>query len=139
MARILVEERHWPLVLVAWPEHRVTDADLEEYLEASKRQLNRGRHVVLHLTDGASGLGARHRRIMAQHIRQHTEQLRENVLGGAIVLRNPVLRGMIIATNWLAPPVSPQRIFATREAAEVWLEQRLQEAGIGFAIAPLFA
>ena len=117
----------------------MSDDDLEAFFVASRRQLARGRHVVLHLADGASGLGARHRRVMAAYIKQHESTLRRNVLAGAIVLRNPVLRGMIIATNWLAPPPSPQRIFATREAAEAWLEQVLEEAGEYSASAPVLA
>ncbi|MCA9633312.1 MAG: hypothetical protein KC766_36925 [Myxococcales bacterium] len=136
MARILTDERHWPLVLVVWPEHPVTDEDLEDFFQVSERQLNRGRHVVLHLADGASGLGARHRRAMAAHIKRFQSDLERNVLAGAVVLRNPVLRGMIIATNWLAPPPSPQRIFAHRDAAEAWLMQVLREAGEVYAAAP---
>ncbi|MEZ4371345.1 MAG: hypothetical protein R3B07_11000 [Polyangiaceae bacterium] len=139
MARILTNERHWPLVLVVWPEHPVSDDDLEAFFAASRHHLARGRHVVLHLADGASGLGARHRRVMADYIKQHESTLRRNVLAGAIVLKNPVLRAMIIATNWLAPPPSPQRIFATREAAEAWLEQVLEEAGEYCASAPVLA
>ncbi|MCB9588223.1 MAG: hypothetical protein H6718_22635 [Polyangiaceae bacterium] len=139
MARILTDERHWPSVVVVWPEHPVSDEDLDAYLEASRRQVARGRHVVLHLADGASGLGARHRRVVANYIKRHEAELKRVVLAGAIVLRNPVLRGMIIATNWLAPPPSPQRIFATREAAEAWLEQVLEEAGEYSVSAPVLA
>lgn len=139
MARILTDERHWPLVLVVWPEHPVSDDDLAVFFEASEGHLRRGRHVVMHLADGASGLGARQRRMVADHIKRHERALRTNVLAGAIVVRSPVLRAIVIATNWLAPPVSPQRIFATRDAAEAWLEQVLADAGERYAAAPATA
>lgn len=130
MARVLCDEECWPLVLVTWPERPVTDEDLETYLQESARHLQRGRHVVLHLADGASGLSSRQRKRMASYIKQHRTELRQKVLCGAIVLEKPVLRAIVTAVNWLAPPASPQRIFAHREEAQAWLEQVLTDAGL---------
>lgn len=130
MAVINSDERAWPLVIVVWPEQPLTDQALDTFLELTRRQSARGPHVALHLTDGSSGLSSSHRQRIAQFMQDNAALLREGVLAGAIVVKNPIIRGMVTAIKWLTPPPFPQRLFAKRTDAEAWLDATLERAGL---------
>ena len=129
MARVLIDDSKWPLVLIVWPEHPVTDEDIDAFVAERRAQLPRGPHVTLHLTEGGSGLGSKQRRRMASYLDEDTEKVRGRLLASALVAPKPVIRGMITAITWLTSPPFPQRVFADRPSAEAWLAQVLEVAG----------
>ncbi len=130
MARVLIDDSQWPLVLITWPEHPVTDEDVDVFVAERRKQVPRGKHVTLHLTEGGSGLRSRQRRRMAEYLREDAELVRGRLLASALVARNPVIRGMITALSWLTSPPFTQRVFADRASAEAWLSEVLVEAGV---------
>lgn len=133
MGGIEIDEQAWPLITMTWPERSITDADLDAFIAKSRVHLLRGQHVVLHLAEHGSGLVSRQRRRMAQYVKDNEALLRKSMLAGAIVVKHPVMRAMVIAINWLAPAPFPQRLFAKREDAEAWLTEQLAAAGLSLA------
>lgn len=123
---IEVDETRWPLVVIRWPEGKITDADVAEFLETSRGHLARAeRFASLHDGVRASGLDGKQRKQMGDHITSNRARLERWHAAAAIVAPSPVIRGIITAVNWLAPPPFPQRSFASAVEAERWLREML--------------
>ncbi|MBX3185267.1 MAG: hypothetical protein KIT72_08320 [Polyangiaceae bacterium] len=130
MARIPRDTSDWPIVYVTWPSRPIDDDDVELFLKESLEELERGTHVSIHLSEGGSGLRAKQRRRVAEWMLEHHELIGQRILGAAVVVRNPVLRAMVTAVNWMAPPPYPQHLFAEQHEARAWVEGQLTAAGI---------
>jgi hypothetical protein len=123
---IEVDDSRWPLVVIRWPEAKITDADVDAFLATSRGHLARKeRFVSLHDGVRATGLDGKQRKVMADHVTAHRDALARWHVAAAIVVASPVLRGVITAVNWLAPPPFPQQTFATLEEGERWLREML--------------
>ncbi len=129
MARILRDISDWPIVYVAWPSRPIGDEDVEVFLEESMVELQRGPHTAIHLSEGGSGLRAAQRRRIAEWTVKHEALIGARMLGAAVVVKNPVLRAMVTAINWMAPPPYPQHLFAEQHEARAWVEGKLRDAG----------
>lgn len=126
MSAVIVDDARWPLVVVTWPADVVGDADLERFLARSYELVQRGRHGVLHIGIRASGLDSRQRRRVAQHMKEHDDELAHAVVATAVVAESAIIFGMITAIGWLAPPRFPQRAFRGRADAEDWIQKMLR-------------
>mgnify|MGYP003953269367 CR=1 FL=1 len=125
-SRIEVREEPGPLVVVRWPVGAISDEELQHFIDLSRDHIARlGAHAVLHLGIRALGLSASQRKHIAEHANQSRESLSVHVRAAAVVAPSPILRGMITAMNWLAPPPFPQRVFAAEEVARAWLMEQL--------------
>jgi hypothetical protein len=121
--RIRVAESDWPIVLIEFPEKRVTDADLRAVLEhveslLSEAVKNREKvFVITDLTVMREITPASQRQFTAEWIKRTASLNRAASVGGATVTPSPILRGIITAVYWLQPSPSPTFPVATRHEA----------------------
>ena len=128
MPRIRIDDSQFPLVVTEWPEGAVTDPELEEWLAASVALWERGPQLALHVGMRATGLTSVQRKRMGEFSKLHARRLAEVVIATAIVSDSPLVRGIVTAINWVAPPPFPQRTFARRTEATQWLHEQRASA-----------
>jgi hypothetical protein len=124
-----VDESRWPLVVIRWPTTAVTDDHVTAFLASSRVHLARcERFASLHDGVRATGLDGKQRKRMADHVREHHDALARYHVAAAIVASSSLIRGVITAVNWVAPPPFPQHTFAASADAEAWLVEMLAGA-----------
>ena len=126
---MLVDESHWPLVVVEWPEGAASPAVVEEVLGKLASFYGR-RHAVLHDGVRAGGMEARERQRVAKFVEQHSDEIKTWVVASAAVATSIVTRGIITAIQWVAPSPAPFKAFSDRAEAEEWLLQALRRSGV---------
>ena len=125
MTAIRFDDTQFPLVATEWPDGEITDAELEQWLAKCVAGWDRGRQVALHLGMRASGLSSLQRKRMSEFAKTNERTLARVIIATAIVADSPMVRGVITAINWFAPPPYPQRVFSRRAEAETWLRERI--------------
>ncbi len=93
-------------------------ADLDEDIATWPPGLPR---AVLYDVPTPSVFGPEHRRKIAEVLRRHEETLARVATGFCLVTSSPIIRGVVTATFWLAPPRYPTH--AAEQVAEglAWL------------------
>jgi hypothetical protein len=132
---VLVDDEHWPLVIVNWP----TGALDEEHVEAALRTLAGyygRRHAVLHDGLRVTSINAEQRRRLAQHSTFYDDEIRRWVVATGAVIESALWRGVIRVIHQVAPPPVPFRTFGSRAAGEEWLLLALRRAGLWRPTAP---
>ena len=142
--KIRVAKSDWPIVLIEFPEKRVTDADLQAvlgYIESLLNEAVKNKEKVFVITDLTvmrEITPPSQRQFTAEWIKRTASLNRAASVGGATVTPSAILRGIITAVYWLQPSPSPTFPVATRhdamlkgiemlEAGSVLLSPRLIE------------
>lgn len=117
-----------PIVIMALPGP-VTDAALASVYEERVLPLLDGKEpLVLHLDTLPGGtLSASQRRFISDFFSRHRDALSRQVVCCAVVAPNSLLRGILTAVNWLAPPPFLQKPFTDRTEAALWIQATFQE------------
>jgi hypothetical protein len=127
---VVFDASRFPLVLVKL-QGRVDAAGIDEMTGGFRALLakdDRYFNVILH--DDSAEIDALQRKRLGAFQKDNEKRIREVNLGTAIVVRSPFMRGALIAFNWVAPPPTPQKVFATLEEALSHAETVLREAGL---------
>lgn len=123
MAKIVVDVARWPLVVVRYPA-----AFTEEEWIAQANELDavlQRRAPFLMLSDAsrvATAPTAKQRRFASEKIRARRDEWARYCTGAAFVTPSALVRGVMTAINWASPPPFEQRVFATVEEGEAWLQ-----------------
>ena len=113
----------WPIILMDFPEHRVSDGSLEgalRHIEDLLIDAKRSHEMTYQITDISRmhELAPASQRKYAREWMKRTLSLqREASLGGANVTPSAILRGLITAVNWFQEPTTPTVFVATRKEA----------------------
>ena len=67
---------------------------------------------------------------LAERERAGADVERKYNKANAYVIANTVMRGALTAIYWLSPPQYPHAVFPTVARAEVWVKEKLAEAGV---------
>lgn len=118
------DESKWPIV-VSRSIGESEDADIAAYIAAHEAAISRGPHVVILDARNGVGMSGKHRKQVADWIREAGPRLVRSRLGLAFVSGSLVTRGLITATYWLTPPPYPQQSFKTMPEAEAWASELL--------------
>jgi hypothetical protein len=133
---IRVARVNWPIVLIEFPEKRVTDADLHavlEYIESLFNEAVKNREkffVITDLTVMREITPANQRQFTAEWIKRTGPLSRAASVGGATVTPSAILRGIITALYWLQPSPSPTYAVATRHDGMLKGIEMLEEASV---------
>jgi hypothetical protein len=116
---------------IVWvtPPEKSTDAAIEGVL-AELREHQRGSEPYVLLFDMSSAgiLTPLQRKRVAAHMQETRENIRRMVRGLGIIAPSPIVRGVVVALFWVAPPPVPHRIFARRAEAVDWAESVYRSA-----------
>ena len=101
----------------------------EEYaLARTERKSGRGYRGFVVQADATVSSTAKQRRMFAEAEQRMQEYDRVLCAGTAFVLTSTVMRGVVTAIYWMAPPVYPYAFFPSRDAATVWARMKRDES-----------
>lgn len=118
---LYVEQRELPLLQLRYVGP-YSDAELFTLLRQMESVLTRpGKKVgIVDLTHADVGT-ARQRRLHAEWIGAHKQELLREFAAAAIVTDNALIRGTVTAVFWIAPLPVPTHVTSTVEQAQQWL------------------
>lgn len=126
---IAFDESLFPLVLVHYrgtPDDAAQDAYFAHLDALGKRT---ERRFLVYLPDGDAAVPSRFRQRHAEWTRRNEQLVREQNLGVAFVLPNPLLRVLLRAVFALQPIGCPQRTVSTLEEALAWAVECFEQTG----------
>lgn len=129
MVRWVADLSEWPLVVLSVPDGAAPDdIDAESFYEAADAVLARGERfaVCTDLRVREPQTAARRKRFV-EWARQNAPALRRLQVASATVVENSFGQGFLSAILWVLRPPKNAKTFKTREAALVWLRQKLAE------------
>jgi hypothetical protein len=126
-----LDETMWPIVVFS-PGERTTDDDWRRMFAHyddfyTRRQLF---HAVTDSTGAKSFPSMEQRKLIAEMTREHATRSRKWCVGGAVVVTNPVARGVLSTITWLAPPVYKLTYHGTLAGALDEAVRALQAKGV---------
>jgi hypothetical protein len=131
-----IDTTDWPILLMEFPHHRLSDADFHEglsYVEQIWSECNRlglKSFQVVDLTYMRQMAPASQRRYAGEWVKR-TEALTKLVsLGGACVTPSSILRGIVTAIMWIYKPPNPTEFFPTRSEGCLHAIDQLERAGV---------
>jgi hypothetical protein len=133
---IRVETVHWPIVLIEYPQTRVSDADffqalarVEEVMHAAIAE-RRKTYVVTDITQVREIPPASQRKYAADFVKRTAHVSKAATLGTANVTPSSLLRGIMTAVYWVSPSPTPTVFMATRSEAYRYAIDVLERAGV---------
>jgi hypothetical protein len=133
---IRVETVDWPIVLIEFPERRVSDAELHATLDHVELLLgeaakNREKiFVVTDLTVMREVTPANQRKFTAEWMKRTADLSRAGGVGTATVTPSALVRGIITALHWLQPSPTQSFAVATRHDAMLKGIELLEAGGV---------
>jgi hypothetical protein len=106
---------------------RIVDGELSAFLVSLDAFIRAQRRPFAWVVqaDATVSSSAGQRRMFAEAELRLQEYDRVLCVGTSFVLSSPVMRGVVTAVYWLAPPVYPYRFFATMPEARRWAQEQL--------------
>jgi hypothetical protein len=133
---LALDTRHWPLVTLTLPSD-MADLDLEG-LGRSQDAVFARREKYVSLTDTSSVASVPNAKVRSR-IAEWTKSIeplsKRYQVANALVVPNPLVRGVLTAVHWLAPPVVPTLVCATVGEGLAFLVEHAKTAGL--AIEPI--
>lgn len=115
-----------PLIVIRFSGEPIPLDEWSSLFTRMERLIVRGQPFGV-LVDARRGLGASaaHRKLAADFIKRNDAGLRRHCRGVVTVSSSALVRGVITAIQWIAPPPFPDRVDSQIEPALRWLEQQL--------------
>jgi hypothetical protein len=120
---IRIETLNWPIVVMEFPESRVSESDFHQalaYIEHLMREaVAKGEksYQVTDITRVQELATATQRKYAAEFVKRNSTLSQQASLGTASVTPSSILRGIMTAIFWISPPPTPAVFFATRNEA----------------------
>lgn len=125
----LDESRH-PLIVVTF-RGMPTEAEFDTFLAGLGRAVRRpGKKAMLHDARESGGLSPTQRRALVDWMRENEGVLHKNMLGSAVVIDSPVIRGVFTAILWMHPLPHPHHLTSSLAEGESWALERIRAAGL---------
>jgi hypothetical protein len=133
---IEINDRHFPLLVFRF-SGEVSLPELEDYLKRQEEFFARGQPMVsVALTHNLKIWEPKVLRRQATWMKDHSELLRKYLVGAAMVITTPAVRGMLKAIMWIQPIHQPYKVCADIPEALEWLRNRCREAGVAIKLPP---
>jgi hypothetical protein len=133
---IRIDTRRWPLVILEMPAGQVPDDSVHQalwYLERLMKRMSPGERFfqITDLSAMREVAPASQRKYSAEWSKRTAPFARHCRIGGAIIAKSPLIRGMLTAVFWLAKPEGPPNVVSSRNEAVLCATHALE------ALAPL--
>lgn len=121
-----VDATEWPLLTVTYPPS-FSAANVATLFRAVEAFYDANDAPFAWVVDvGNVGLAdAKVRQVTAEHEEKTKDHKARFSRGTAFVIRSPLVRGIITAVFWIAPPSYPYEVFSTVERARDWAQEKL--------------
>jgi hypothetical protein len=119
-----------PIYLVKFPKS-TTDSMLRAYFRAIEAWSVRALHPVAWVLDlsAVASVPAAQRASFAAFMRRMQAYDARYTRASALVVPNPIVRGVVTAVFWLNPPAFPHQAFAEADAALAWARDMMAKDG----------
>lgn len=137
---LTLRTEHWPLVTLELPPD-MSVLDLAP-LTRSRQEVFARRERYVSITDAsavASLPGAKVRSAIADWAKSIEPMAKRFQVANALVVPNPLARGVLTAVHWLAPPIVPTLVCATMGEGLAFLVEHAARAGLDTAPLTRFA
>jgi hypothetical protein len=131
-----IDTTDWPIVLMEWPEQRVSESDFHdtllhiEQIWSECERLGLKSYEVVDFTRMREIAPASQRKYAAEWLERNETLVKIASLGAAWVTPSPILRGVVTAITWIHKPPNPTEFFATRPQAYLHAIDRLEQARV---------
>jgi hypothetical protein len=127
---IEVDEALWPLVIFRFHGPR-SEADWKGLFSAFARiHMRNQRYATINDTRNSALPSAVERALIGKYAKEQAYQTRRYLVSTAMVLENPVMRGVVTAIHWVYQPDYKYFICGTIHEAYVSTAQQLRAEGI---------
>ena len=118
-AGVVLDGSHYPVLLTDWigvPSEALVQRYFAAYIAMLEQIARTGGHAVLITTTEQAGRPpANVRKLIADLTSEHRELINRVVVGNAVVLNNPLIRGAMTAMSWLDPSLRVPYLANLRE------------------------
>lgn len=113
-------------VLLSYVDQRITPESFKRHLSALARDIDEwpsesGVRAVLYESPAPAAMSAEQRRQLADVLDARKTKLQRITAGYVMVTPSAVVRGILTAVFWIAPPPYPYRVLATPQEGFQWL------------------
>jgi len=107
-----------------------TDQELGAMCDTRERWARHAQHPCAWVADLSQvrSMPATQRKLFADHLKRFEYHDVAFNRGSAIVVTNAVLKGLLTAVFWLAPPKFPNQAFADFDKGLAWSQDQLQKS-----------
>jgi hypothetical protein len=127
-SRPTYDASEWPIFIVTLPRAPMSASEFQEHLDRCGEPYERGEPFCMLITGDHPPFSAVQRKAVADAMKKHDRRHPGLMMGCAIVNRSVLVRGIITAVTWLAPPPYPLDVFADLPKAKAWLRRLLLTA-----------
>lgn len=125
MARIVIDESRWPIVLTALPAE-FSDADWQSFFERSHALFERHTpFAFINETRGGQTPNAEQRGLFSTSFRTNRALIARYLVANAMIVNSLILRAAVSAMLWVQAPPFPIRVFHNEVGAEIWVKALL--------------
>lgn len=126
----VIDSSQTPLIFVS-VVGEPDDESFQEYLDDIGAAFRACDLFALVFDSGNLGnLPAKYRDRLSAWMKETESEFRGRWLFSAFVIKNRVIRGVLMTLFWVNPPYYETKVSGTREVAERWIVNRLAEAGV---------
>jgi hypothetical protein len=127
----------WPVAVAVFPAD-VTPEGLDSHFDDIARLLDRGEPFAVAIDMRASAMAtAKLRAQAARRLREaYRHANRDKLVAVAHVVDSALVRGLLTAVYWLAPPPFVTEVFPDQAAALLWLRTKLARPAAGRSESP---
>lgn len=126
---ITIDNTQFPIVFVRYGS--VNEEDLSDFLLRLEPVYQRGHLAIIADATQASisDATAERRRILAEGLKKIVDKYPNHVISEAVILSNPLVRGILTAVNWVRDPKSfPHKAFKNEAEAVAWTKEQIRAA-----------
>lgn len=126
----VIDPSQAPLILVS-VVGEPDDESFQEYLDDIAAAFRACDRFALVFDSGELGnLPAKYRDQLSAWMKETESEFRGRWLSSAFVIKNRVIRGVLMTLFWVNPPYYETKVVSTREEGEVWCLKRLRTVGV---------
>jgi hypothetical protein len=110
-----------------------TDDEFARHLAAVQANMygpRAGRRIVIHDATWGGPTSAVQRRMQADWLKAHEDQLRKLTIASVFVIPSTFVRGVLTAILWLQPLPTEHHVTSTLSEALDWADKRLMREGL---------
>jgi hypothetical protein len=126
---VIVDETRWPVVIARWPPEPTVEGTNRYFDRVADLLARRQRFSLVLDATAVSNTPATVRREAGTRLNEQREVRRIWVAGEATISRSLVLRGVLTAIYWLAPPGYPTHVCDDELTACNWARRQLEVSG----------
>lgn len=102
-----------------------SEPEFDAYLARLDQLMVRGTYGTILDASAAGRTPPMQRQKQATWLKERAATLKQNQVGTAFIITNPIIRGVLTAIMWIQPMPNPHAVVGSRAEALAWVTKRL--------------